>query len=33
MNIISIKAKNNFKEINRDLATALVEQELYQVIF
>jgi len=33
MNINSIKAKNNFKEINRDLATALVERESYQVIF
>lgn len=31
--LISIKAKNNFKEINRDLATALVERESYQVIF
>ncbi len=33
MNIIDIKANNNFKEINRDLATALVERESYQVIF
>ena len=33
MNMNSIKAKNNFKEINRDLATALVERESYQVIF
>ena len=33
MNKISVKAINNFKEINRDLATALVERESYQVIF
>ena len=33
MNKISVKAINNFKEANRNMATALVEQESYQVIF